>query len=562
MERRIVAIACLESQLDWVDRLVEQVDIGPDERWLLEREVQRRSGGRVIALLAIGGPGGDVERLFARFKQQIDRLRPSGSRLTIRSDRVIVELPAPGARPAPAPPASEPVPEPEPAAVPVAPTEDEEVEAVAAPEFEEAIPFDEDDWEDGEAASFEDFPASHAAEEIQDDWIAQLHEELEEELIDETEAPAMSDEAPAAASLPPAPTIESLPEASPASAELESPAPSSDQLVYRVWFGTNRRRDYSAGGDRPRFGSRRGREVGYGVVDVTIPKPEHRRVGSVGTPFWKRLLRLQLADDHIRIRDVQTLDSERFFSGLADSVRRSRETLDDCVDALCFIHGFNVHFDDAAVRAAQLGYDLGVAGATAFFSWPSAGEVTGYVSDSAAIEASERAITEFLVDFSEKSGADRVHLIAHSMGNRGVLRALQRIGSNAEAAGRVRFDQVVLAAPDIDRDLFLDLASVYGQFARRTTLYSSDADLALRASGTVNAGPRAGYYPPYTVIDGVDTIAVPDLAIDFLGHSNFAKARELLTDIHVLLRYNTPPNRRQHISEDVSDGLRFWRLRK
>jgi Alpha/beta hydrolase of unknown function (DUF900) len=96
--------------------------------------------------------------------------------------------------------------------------------------------------------------------------------------------------------------------------------------------------------------------------------------------------------------------------------------------------------------------------ATAFFSWPSRGSVTAYPADEASIEGSEQAITDFLVDFTQNCGAEKVHVIAHSMGNRGRLRALQRIAANA-GAGEVKFDQVLLAAPDVDRDLFLNLAA-------------------------------------------------------------------------------------------------------
>ncbi len=177
----------------------------------------------------------------------------------------------------------------------------------------------------------------------------------------------------------------------------------------------------------------------------------------------------------------------------------------------------------AAEAAGQAGgYDLKVPGATAFFSWPSRGSVTAYPADEASIEASEPAITRFLVDFTVHCGADKVHVIAHSMGNRGLLRALQRIASNAETRGEVKLGQVFLAAPDVDRDLFLDLARLYPAHAERTTLYASDADLPVHLSAKLHAAPRAGYYLPYTVAPGVDTVAVPDFDVDLLGHAYFA----------------------------------------
>jgi esterase/lipase superfamily enzyme len=124
-------------------------------------------------------------------------------------------------------------------------------------------------------------------------------------------------------------------------------------------------------------------------------------------------------------------------------------------------------------------FDLKLPGATALFSWPSRGRVTAYPADEASIEASERPITDFLLDFAASCGAERVHVIAHSMGNRSLLRALQRIAATAESRGKLKFGQVFLAAPDVDRDLFLDLARLYPEHAERTTLYASNADLAV-----------------------------------------------------------------------------------
>lgn len=118
----------------------------------------------------------------------------------------------------------------------------------------------------------------------------------------------------------------------------------------------------------------------------------------------------------------------------------------------------------------------------AFFSWPSQGTLDGYTADEASIEASEDIIAEFLVEFAAKSGASRVHIIAHSMGNRGLLRAVNRIVSVAQQRSQKQFDQIVLAAADVDAELFRKLSGAYTTLARRTTLYVSSRDRAVEAS--------------------------------------------------------------------------------
>jgi esterase/lipase superfamily enzyme len=196
----------------------------------------------------------------------------------------------------------------------------------------------------------------------------------------------------------------------------------------------------------------------------------------------------------------------------------------------------------------------------AFFSWPSQGTLAGYSADEATIEASEEAIANFLRGFATESGARRVHVIAHSMGNRGLLRAVQRLVANAQQATGVRFGQFILAAPDVDRAVFLDLARAYRGMAARTTLYISDKDKALEASSWLHEFPRAGYAPPITVAPDIDTVHVGNVDLTVLGHGYVADARDVLHDVHDLIRYGAPPGSRMGLREQISDGVRYWAI--
>ena len=222
----------------------------------------------------------------------------------------------------------------------------------------------------------------------------------------------------------------------------------SDGEVYPVWFGTNRKPNAAATG----FTGQRHDRVTRGRVDVLVP--EAHRFGETGSSFWQKLRRWDLRDDTLRVQRVEQRERDAFLAEIHAAMQTVRES-GESPHALVFLHGFNVTFEEAAIRAAQIGVDLKVPGATAFFSWPSRGTVRAYPADEASIEASERAITDFLVDFTSNCQAEKVHLIAHSMGNRGLLRALQRIAASAQTRGQVKFGQVFLAAPDVDHDLFL-----------------------------------------------------------------------------------------------------------
>jgi len=337
--------------------------------------------------------------------------------------------------------------------------------------------------------------------------------------------------------------------------ELDIAPPTAESVVYPVWFGTNRKP--AAQGDG--FTSERHDSITRGRVEVHVPKAH--RFGETGTTFWKRLLRFDLRDDHLRLQHIERQERDNFFADIQQTMQAARESGEQ-PHALFFLHGYRVTFEEAAIRAAQLGYDLKVPGATAFFSWPSRGVATAYPVDEASIEASEGAITNFIAEFSANCGVQRVHVVAHSMGNRGLLRALQRIAANAQTRGNVKLGQIFLAAPDVDRDLFLDLGWLYAEHAERTTLYSSDRDLPVHLSSKLHDAPRAGYFMPYTVIDGVDTVAVPNFDVDLLGHSYFAQAEALLYDIRNLMISNEDPMRRQRIEKLIYEDKILWALKR
>ena len=63
-------------------------------------------------------------------------------------------------------------------------------------------------------------------------------------------------------------------------------------------------------------------------------------------------------------------------------------------------------------------------------------------------------LANMLSKMKQGSGAANVHVIAHSMGNRAVLRAVDRIASKATTLSGTPFNQLIVAAPDVDRHVF------------------------------------------------------------------------------------------------------------
>ena len=311
-----------------------------------------------------------------------------------------------------------------------------------------------------------------------------------------------------------------------------------DRRLVRVWFATNRK-PVKVDGIIQGFASGESvDEVTHGVCNVFIP--ESHKPGSTGTPWWRRWIGLE-ADDSLRVQGTYGLSPELFWSGLA----RKLETWwsQDQRNVFVFIHGYNVSFQEAAIRAAQIGYDLKIPGEMAFYSWPSRGSTAAYSADEATITASVPHIAKFLHELSEKSGAERIHLFVHSMGNRGFLSALEELV--ADRLPSLRLGQVFFCAPDVDTRTFKHKAGKYPHEAERRTLLVSPADKAVFLSRWKHRYDRVGYAPPVTVVEGIESINVGGFGLLDLGHGYFASAGPVIRDMREAILTGRPAGERK-----------------
>jgi esterase/lipase superfamily enzyme len=226
--------------------------------------------------------------------------------------------------------------------------------------------------------------------------------------------------------------------------------------------------------------------------------------------------------------EVKAAPKDRWYSDLESSIGEATTR-----QAFVFVHGYNVAFADASRRTAQIKYDLGFDGPAILFSWPSHGKKALYLADEANAEWSGPQFADFLVELRQQTGnATEIHVIAHSLGNRVLSRAVERIDVDASINPKPRFSQIVLAAPDMDADVFRDqLAPAMRRLAHGITLYGSSDDRALIASKTAHQVPRAGEGGPnLPIIAGIDSIDVTGLDTSFLAHS-YIGAVTVLGDI-------------------------------
>ncbi|TWT92323.1 Alpha/beta hydrolase family protein [Botrimarina colliarenosi] len=335
---------------------------------------------------------------------------------------------------------------------------------------------------------------------------------------------------------------------------------SERERLRTVYYATNRSVTNAASDNVERFGNTLSGEMHYGSAVVRIP-PTHRYGDTTKAPYWTVF---DNPEEHFRVQTVNELDQGDFYTVMRN---RLGQTVSDESrtgnDVLLYVHGFNTTMKFALLRMAQISFDVGFAGTSCAFVWPSDGSKLGYSKDLADADASIDRLKELLVTLAQSSGEGRVHLIAHSMGNYIALQALQRAAAELPTSpeGRKPFGHVVLAAPDVWLNDFNQWAPATVRQAQSVTFYHCEDDWALKLStGKHGVKARAGLSSVPLI--GLDSVDCNEANTTFLGHSAYADASPLLFDIQMLLQKDALPDRRPLMKlSEFTPGYWFWRAR-
>ncbi len=315
-----------------------------------------------------------------------------------------------------------------------------------------------------------------------------------------------------------------------------------DVAVVNVFYATDRAVT-GHGGKGTTYGTEptEDEHLEFGVAKVSIP-----RAHLMGELEGKSILRLEFSEDpekHIILQSATPEQPDSFFKRVSERVEQS-----DRREAFVFVHGFNVPFEEAARRTAQMAYDLGFQGAAILYSWPSQGGLglVDYNKDGQNADLSVPHFRNFLSQLAARTNVRTIHVIAHSMGNRIVVKALAE-GAITAPGRPLQIREVALFAPDIAATEFRRLAAALQKGAGRVTLYASSGDSALKASEKLMGYPRAGEGGEHIVvmpgvIDTIDASSV-DTSMLGLGHSYYADSRAILSDLFHLIRGDGPRDR-------------------
>jgi esterase/lipase superfamily enzyme len=336
-----------------------------------------------------------------------------------------------------------------------------------------------------------------------------------------------------------------------------------------ILFGTSRKMEPARqihGRQRLAFSGVDDSRLTLGKTIVTIPR--NRARGTLSRPILgiEGFISIQFRPENpawdFTIQRVTQLNGDEFGKEIDWKIGKSARYKGQ---VLVFVHGYNTGFDDAMYRAAQLAHDLDFDGPTVAFSWPSYARALGYLHDSSTVETSGRWLHDLLVLISRRTKATTINLIAHSMGNRAVLSALNYA---AIAGTSLALNEFVLAAPDVSRTEFIQKADLIRRYVKGATLYASANDRALTLSRQLRYAEIAvaGHVPPPpdvpVVEPGVDTIDVTDAntSLFFTNHTTFAERRHLMRDMQLLLTGGKrPPDARNPFLSPTHGAPIYWR---
>ena len=228
---------------------------------------------------------------------------------------------------------------------------------------------------------------------------------------------------------------------------------------------------------------------------------------------------------------------------------------DDDGRVVVYIHGYGESFARNCRRAALLKSRLQLGDRFLLFSWPASNYLT-YAQDIGDLEQSLDDLNELLTTILETVNHDRIVLMAHSLGSRGLVNALKRRND-----GEAKFSEAVFVAPDIRRDVFLENVHELQDRVSDITVYMSDNDRVLWISATVNASGRLGLAKEFEV--DIDRISIVDITPtgtnDISGHMYHMFNPAVVEDLRVL--FDVPLDDEKRSFDRVrSETPGFWTL--
>ncbi len=269
------------------------------------------------------------------------------------------------------------------------------------------------------------------------------------------------------------------------------------------------------------------RSVQPSITDVAVSIPSDK-ARAAGTVQWPKKLPPNPETDFavVRVQPVATVQEGH------DWVRRHSAG----GHAMVFIHGFNNTYEDSVFRFAQIVHDSGADVTPVLFTWPSRAKVFDYNYDKESTNYSRTSLENLLKALVEDKNVKDITILAHSMGTWLAMESIRQMAIRDGTLPK-KIENVILASPDIDVDVFARQWTELGAKKPNFTIFVSQDDRALALSRYISGDvQRLGQInpaeEPYKSKLEAAGITVVDLtkvkSTDRLNHGKFAESPEIV----------------------------------
>lgn len=285
---------------------------------------------------------------------------------------------------------------------------------------------------------------------------------------------------------------------------------------HTLLVATTRQRDARPG---TLFNGERATPLDFARLVVSVP-PGHK----AGEISWASTAPGDPKTDFV-VREAGYLDGERAFVAELNAQLAARPK--GKRNVFLFVHGYNTMFAEGVYRFAQVVHDSQAPAVPVLFTWASRGQVSQYIYDNNSATAA-RDDLERTLRLVFASQAEKVTILAHSMGNWVTVEALRQVRISGGLPQVNKLGALFLAAPDIDIDVFKSQMRRFGRPAKPFFIVLSKDDKALGLSNFLAGGQgRLGSDSNTEELAALGAVVIDMTEVKGLDSSNHGKFAQL-----------------------------------
>jgi len=319
-----------------------------------------------------------------------------------------------------------------------------------------------------------------------------------------------------------------------------------DATPHTLLVATTRQRDARPG---TLFNGERATPLDFARLVVSVP-PGHK----AGEISWASTAPGDPKTDFV-VREAGYLEGEKAFVAELNTQLAARPK--GKRNVFLFVHGYNTMFAEGVYRFAQVVHDSRAPAVPVLFTWASRGQVSQYIYDNNSATAA-RDDLERTLRLVFASQAEKVTILAHSMGNWVTVEALRQIRISGGLPQVDKLAALFLAAPDIDIDVFKSQMRRFGRPSKPFFIVLSKDDKALGLSNFLAGGQgRLGSDSNTEELASLGAVVIDMTEVkglDSSNHGKFAQLAAVAPNLSAVLARGITPGQQGGQPGEIASG--------